>query len=151
MSTPSLGADLRSLDRADRPLFLLAWLLLFFTELGFRLAGLERTKRALSWIGSGPRSRCDPGERDERVQRVAQVVALASGHVLPEPGCVPESLVLWTLLRRQGVASEVRIGVRRHRDRLHAHAWVEHAGEPIGGSGLRAAHYSAFEQPVAGE
>ena len=43
--------------------------------------------------------------------------------------------------------AELRLGVRRHRDTLHGHAWVEHAGRAIGQQGLHAAHYRAFERP----
>ena len=151
MSRPSFGADLRSLARADWPVFFAAWVLLPLTELGFRAAGLARTRRVLSWFVPARRALRDRAEHEEHIRRVARAVSLASRHVLPEPGCVPDSLVLSALLRRRGVATEVRIGVRRHRETLHAHAWVEHGGQPIGRTGLQAAHYSAFERPVAGE
>jgi hypothetical protein len=44
------------------------------------------------------------------------------------PTCLHRSLTLWWLLRRQGVASELRIGVRKEQGRFEAHAWVERAG-----------------------
>jgi hypothetical protein len=42
--------------------------------------------------------------------------------------CLPRAIVLWSMLRRAGVAAELRLGVR-HGDRgFEAHAWVEVGG-----------------------
>jgi len=35
------------------------------------------------------------------------------------------------MLRRRGVASQLRIGVRINQGILDAHAWVEYAGTPV--------------------
>ena len=42
--------------------------------------------------------------------------------------CLPRSLALWWLLRRQGIGSDLRIGVTPKESRLEAHAWVEFMG-----------------------
>jgi hypothetical protein len=42
--------------------------------------------------------------------------------------CLPRSLTLWWLLRRRGIDSYLRIGVRKEAGRLEAHAWVELQG-----------------------
>ena len=151
MSRSSLAADLRSLDSAEKWLFCQAWLLLFLAEIGFRLAGFKRVKRALSWLAPRQLAPLPDDDVRRRIERCSETLTLASRHVLPEPGCLPESLVLWVLLRRRGVPAVVRLGVRRHRDTLHGHAWVEHAGKAIGRQGLQAEHYRAFEQPAAGD
>lgn len=39
--------------------------------------------------------------------------------------CLPESMTVWWLLRRRGIASDLRLGIRRSDDRLDGHAWVE--------------------------
>lgn len=46
--------------------------------------------------------------------------------------CLPHSLVLARMLRRRGIAAELRIGVAREPDRLLAHAWVEWEGRALG-------------------
>jgi hypothetical protein len=43
--------------------------------------------------------------------------------------CLQRSLVLLWLLRRRGIESELRIGVRKDGSALTAHAWIEMAGE----------------------
>jgi hypothetical protein len=47
-------------------------------------------------------------------------------------GCGPRSLTLWWLLRRHGVAGELRIGVRRDGECIAAHAWVVCHGTVVG-------------------
>jgi hypothetical protein len=47
---------------------------------------------------------------------------------LPFTRCLPRALALQALLRQAGIASELRIGVRKEPDGLLAHAWIEHQG-----------------------
>ncbi|MDQ3493160.1 MAG: lasso peptide biosynthesis B2 protein [Chloroflexota bacterium] len=52
-------------------------------------------------------------------------------HLLPtDSRCLMRSLVLTGLLARRGIASSLIIGVRPEPE-FSAHAWVEHAGEPL--------------------
>ena len=47
--------------------------------------------------------------------------------------CLPRAIVLWSMLRHDGVAAELRLGVR-HGDRgFEAHAWVEVDGLSLDG------------------
>jgi hypothetical protein len=38
---------------------------------------------------------------------------------------------VWVLLRRRGIESDIRLGVRKQDGRVAGHAWVEHLGQPI--------------------
>lgn len=59
-------------------------------------------------------------------------VRLAS-RLLPFPcECVPRSIVLRDLLRKKGVDSNIKIGVKTANLNLQSHAWVEVFGEAIG-------------------
>jgi hypothetical protein len=40
-------------------------------------------------------------------------------------------MTLWTMLRRRGVAAELRVGFRKRSGKIEGHAWVEYAGKPI--------------------
>jgi hypothetical protein len=67
-------------------------------------------------------------------QEMASTVRLinaAAHHGLYRATCLPRSLWTWFLLRRLGVAGELRIGVRLRQGQLEAHAWVEHAGRVV--------------------
>jgi hypothetical protein len=57
---------------------------------------------------------------------VSRTLALMPG----DTRCLARSLVLTQLLARRGIASTLVIGTRTAPDFL-AHAWVEHAGEPV--------------------
>ena len=46
--------------------------------------------------------------------------------------CVPRSLALIRLLRLNGLAAGLRVGLRRTDGRLVGHAWVEHNGVTVG-------------------
>jgi hypothetical protein len=39
--------------------------------------------------------------------------------------CLARSLVLWWLLKRRGIDSQIRLGVRKENAILLAHAWIE--------------------------
>jgi hypothetical protein len=45
--------------------------------------------------------------------------------------CLPRTILLWSLLRRQGIAADVRIGVRSDSEGFQAHAWIEWNGEVL--------------------
>lgn len=114
----------------------LAWLLL-------RVAGVPR----LLGIASRPLGKPDNGiaEVNVFVERCGELADTAA-RVLPFPvSCLPTSLALCHLLRSRGVDVQLRIGVQRnHRNdamAIDAHAWVEHAGKPVG---LTVAGYHAI-------
>ena len=50
--------------------------------------------------------------------------------------CLARSLALQHWLQRQGIGTELRVGVARHGDRLKAHAWIEYGGQPVGDTGV---------------
>lgn len=62
----------------------------------------------------------------QRAQRIARIVSIASEHGLYKAGCLRKSLLIWWLLRRGGVLSEICFGVRVCNQKLEAHAWVEY-------------------------
>jgi hypothetical protein len=61
----------------------------------------------------------------QQARRIARMVKIAASHGPYRATCLPQSLTLWLLLRRRGIASSLRIGVRKEISRLDAHAWVE--------------------------
>ena len=82
-----------------------------------------------------------PGRVDLTVRMVRAAVRHSVGH----PSCLEESLALWWLLGRQGIASELRIGVRKHDEKFEAHAWVERKGVAVNEPESLHEHYAAFD------
>jgi hypothetical protein len=64
-------------------------------------------------------------------------------------GCLRRALVAWWLLRREGIEVAIRIGVQRERDRLLAHAWIEHQGHPVGEDADVASRFATLEEDFA--
>jgi hypothetical protein len=103
----------------------MAWLPLFW--LGLRVLGLQRMQR---WLQRGKPpvgSSLSFGE----IARIAALVNMAASQAWIPATCLTRSLLLGWMLRRRGVASQLRIGVRINQGILDAHAWVEYAGTPV--------------------
>ena len=60
--------------------------------------------------------------------------------------CLEQSLVLWWLLRRRGIAADLRIGARKDSDRFEAHAWVEFDSASAERRGRRASPFRSFRE-----
>jgi hypothetical protein len=58
------------------------------------------------------------------------VVRAARSHVF-RMNCLPRALALAWLLAEKGIAAELRLGARLDAGTMRAHAWIEHAGQPL--------------------
>jgi hypothetical protein len=138
-------ARYRRLDPEARQLFKQAAVLLPRTALSLRAFGFKKTREALqNKLPLKP-----PPPEDERVaetvQRTCRMVRAGAHYGLLRPSCLVESLVLWHLLQRQGISSNLRIGVRKTSQKFEAHAWVEYAGAALNQTEEQHHHYAAFD------
>ena len=62
--------------------------------------------------------------------------------------CLEQSLVLCWLLRRRGIAADLRIGARKDSDRFEAHAWVELNSQVLNDATAEHRHFVPFEKPI---
>ena len=79
------------------------------------------------------------------IRRVVRMVNAAANRGPVKANCLPRSLTIWWLLRRQGLDCELRLGVKPRDAAIQAHAWVEHRGEVLNDDPGIAARFSAFE------
>ena len=119
MSVPSRSVRVPSVLRCGLTLLAL--------KLALKVCGFGPTIR---WIGRRVRmapglAAVDPAAVAAAEQAVATAAAFYPGRAL----CLEQSLVLYFLLRRQGVAVTYCHGVRPHP--FEAHAWIEYGGEVI--------------------
>lgn len=121
---------LRSLSRRELGSLARAWAYLLTANVALRFVAFPRVERLLALLSRGGRPQ--PAFPADRL--AALVTAAARHHLLPMT-CLPRALALQALLRRNGIQAELRIGVRREGGALQAHAWIEHAGSPIGEPG----------------
>ena len=61
--------------------------------------------------------------------------------------CLQRSVALQQLLHQQGVHTRLRIGVRKERGVLDAHAWLEHEGAILNGSAEHCGRYQPLDEP----
>jgi Transglutaminase-like superfamily len=139
------------LSAPERGWFLQALLLLPLIGVLLHFLGLRRGQTLLARFAPLKRlpfHRPTELRARQQAQGVARVVPAAARHGLYPAKCLPQSLTVWWLLRRQGVASDLRIGVRKEANKLHAHAWVEHAGRILNDHADVSQRFGCFESPI---
>jgi len=121
-------AALADLPREERRILRRAWFSLLLVEVGLRYSSLPNVQRLLErWLRLIPKSMI------EAIQpfNLERLVDIAARHHICPTACLQRSLVLQGLLQRQGLSTDLRIGVRRQANHLRAHAWLESAGRPL--------------------
>lgn len=120
------------------------------TRAGLRLAGFRRWKAALARLGPGaaaPAGAAAPGLLDS-AREIARLQQTAARHLFFRANCLEQSLTLWWLLQRRGIAAELRIGARKDAGRFEAHAWVEFDGAVLNDAGEEHRHFVPFDGPL---
>ena len=139
---PSRLARFNGLSPAQQRMLLAAWLWLPFFWLGLRVLGLPRLQSFLQCrpLAAEPASVPTLPE----IQGFGDAVNIAARYSPLRTTCLTRSLLLGWLLRRRGVTSELRIGVRLTQGMLDAHAWVECEGVPVNDRPDVKAQFAAF-------
>lgn len=142
-----LIAEAGRLSGGERCELVRAWATLPAVWFGLRVLPLRRLLRtpvvpALEGHLEG-RGGADTARRATRLVN-------AAARFSPFPhSCLSRSIVLWRLLQRRGVAAEIRVGVRRDRGPMAAHAWVEVDGEPVNDAPDVAERHAVFERGLS--
>ncbi len=118
------------------------WIILVATftlpmiALSLKLSGFKQTKNRISRFI--PPGMVDVSTREDdlsRVKLISHAVSIAGNHGLFKANCLKQSLLLWWLLARRGIASELKLGTQKSPQKtFNAHAWVEYKGEALGNS-----------------
>ena len=132
------------LSGSERRLVVTAAVLLPVVGAMLRVFGFARSQSILTSL-TRPRSGAQPASIDE-ARSSARLVRAAAERGVYRATCLPQSLLLWSLLRRRGEDAILRVGVRKNADRVHAHAWVECRGVVINDDPDVHAQFTAFER-----
>jgi hypothetical protein len=140
-------AKLRALTGAERRLLIVSCAVTPLVAGGLSILGFRRMHAALArWPRRRDARFGTEQAASSRALSVAKVVAIAAGRGPVRASCLRRSLLLWWLLRRDGIETTLRVGVSRERGTLHAHAWVEYMGRPLNDADDIAARFPAFER-----
>jgi hypothetical protein len=139
------------LPRFEQKNILYALIFLPLTKAGLRWIGFRRCKELIERLSpvDEPRPVLESGNKREIAERITRAAALAERYGPGKPNCLVRSLVLWWLLRRQGIDGELHVGARKNESRFEAHAWVELRGIILNDSADVHEHYSRFDAPIA--
>jgi hypothetical protein len=138
----------RALEPAARGIFLRAAILLPLLSLSLRVRGFGATQANLQKFLPVVNQKTGTA-RTTHAALTARMVRAAVHHGLGVSSCLEESLALWWLLARQGIASQLRIGIRKESAKFEAHAWVEFEGAALNEPETLHHHYAAFEGEIS--
>jgi hypothetical protein len=137
-----------ALERPARGLFLRASVLLPLISISLQWRGFCKTKASLQQFLSVPNGLQNP-DAQAHAALTAQMVRAAGHYGIGQPNCLEVSLALWWLLARQGIASDLRVGVRKDGEKFEAHAWVECGGVALNEPESKHQHFAAFDATLA--
>ena len=107
-----------------------AFVVFVLLDIGFRVLGFPRVFRFVDRWGRRSVEAASLVVQRRTLHRTLEAVRTASRYYHRQRlDCLPRSLAIYVLLRRQGVPAMLRIGVKRFP--FAAHAWVECLGEVL--------------------
>jgi len=150
---------LQRLSGNERRLLAQALVLLPLTFWGVYALGVSRWHRFLAQLASlGTTSNRSENHRGsvasertlaisdaaavEQAKAIARIVKIAAEKGTYQARCLQQTLVLWCLLRRNNLESEIRFGARKQAGELQAHAWVEVGGVALNEDSDVCLHFS---------
>ena len=148
---PGVGdlAKLRALTGPERRLLLVCLVATPFVAAGLAIFGFKRLHAVMARRSRSRSARFLTAQAAEaRARSAAKVVAIAAGRGPVRATCLRRSLLLWWLLRCDGIETVLRVGVSRDSATLHAHAWVEYLGRPVNDADDIALRFPAFDQDL---
>jgi hypothetical protein len=120
------------LHKIERQLLLKTFILLGLIRLGLGWLPFQKMLDILANLSQAS-SNQQPSE-PIRLEQMVHAVETSSRYLPGEVLCLPRALTMQVLMRHQGYAPQLRIGVAKgEQGDLEAHAWVEHQGNVVMG------------------
>lgn len=118
-----------ALSAAEKKIFLTSLYGLPIVYLRLRLFGFKHYLASLQRI-----TLAESHPEIDSLPYAAQTSYLVNGAarlLFRREACLERSIMLWSMLRRQGIEGDLKIGVATENKSIRAHAWVEIDGDPI--------------------
>ena len=121
--------QLEELTLNEWRVLLLAMLLLPMIALTLKSIGFRKAQTFLSkHLPKKPKISIHEDMQLEEARSVARMVSVAANHGPYHANCLKRSLLVWWLLGRRGIATDLKIGVNKDPEDFSAHAWIEYRG-----------------------
>lgn len=131
---------------SHKALFLKIGLLVPLTEIGIRTFGFKRTVRFLEYFA---REKKKPSERPQvLINRHSNYLYLFKKNFPFFGKCLAHSLSLWFILKKKGVSTDLRFGMKKQEGGLLAHAWLEFEGKPLASKSELEEDYTFFPDSI---
>jgi hypothetical protein len=137
-----------SLSIADRLAVVEALALPICISLGFRLLGVPKTQTLLRWWALERKETKHPADFELRIRNARRAQRIVKRTTGIAGNCLVRSMTLWTMLRRRGLSTELRVGFRKCEGRIEGHAWVEYDSTPINEDARTIRTYVPYQQPA---
>jgi hypothetical protein len=139
--------QLRALSLHEWWLMITAMVLLPLVALSLWVVGFKRIKAIMSrFIAADVNLVAADKSEMEMARTISRMVAIAARHGLYRANCLKQSIVIWWLLMRQGIYSEICIGIDKDPgNKFKAHAWVECGGINLSESEGVQQKFAAFD------
>lgn len=114
-------------------IILVALFMLPMIALSLKLSGFKQTKNRMSRFIPTSMDNISAREQDlSRAKLISRAVAIAGNHGIYHANCLKQSLLLWWLLARHGIPTELKLGTQKlPQETFSAHAWVEYNGKAL--------------------
>ena len=135
----------RRLPGSDRWLLLRIGLLVPLIDVCVRAFGF---KRVVGWLQRTAVAKKRTDSPAEEVERHRHLLFLFHQELPLDGRCLSHALTLWYLLKRSGIETDLRFGVRKQEGKLFAHAWVEYCSRPLTLDPEIRQSYATFKEPI---
>ena len=124
--------QLEELTFTEWQVLLSAIFLLPMIALVMMFIGFKRTQSFLSkHLPKKPKLSVHEKIQLDEAQSVARMVTVAANHGPYRANCLKRSLLIWWLLGRKGIVTDLKIGVNKDSSDFNAHSWVEYRGNVL--------------------
>lgn len=127
-------------------IFIKIALIVPLVQIGVKTIKFNRTFKVLNYFADSSRQ---PREDELKLVRRYTNYLFLYHKQFPFVGkCLARSLTLWFLLKRSGIETDLRFGIKKENQGILAHAWVEHQGNALMTEDERKENFIPFSESV---
>lgn len=132
--------------KAGKRIFIKICLLVPVIEIGLKMVGFKRTYGILNYFVKPPKNKIS--NSISIIRDHTYFLDLFIRHLPFSGNCLARSLTLWLFLKNLGVDTDLRFGMKKEKEKLIAHAWLEFEGKPLASETEIDENYTFFPESI---